>query len=274
MISAREKTLARLSLAALGVDIMVITFCIVALQKIIYGFYPFAPDLLILAIIPLVFILHFIIVEFIAGGNSIGRMSTGLLVRDELSGKAIRLGTAAKRSTKVFLCAGVPSINANKLPKYNKMQERCLYSDWVGSIPDEGVASGSPNASASISNQQIHHRQKRQLPIATGLKVITGPEKGKTAYFEKGKSFQKSGMYIVGRASAADLVLAKDTSVSSVHFRIFRKNNKVLIIDGKNSSQASKIGTFVNKALISNTKPSQLNSGDLISVGKTFLKVF
>lgn len=270
MTSVRERALARLSVSALAVDAMVVTLFVVGGHELIRRYIPNSPDWLYILTVPVVLIVHFLIVEFLAGGVSIGRLSTGLIIRDEKTGIKPRLSSSFKRFGSVFMTMGLPSLNPSRLPDYNKIQERCLCSDWVGSI----IASDtSPKRRQTPSANQNAEQTKVDIS-RLGLQVVDGPHKGDVKQFRQGKTFSKNKMFIVGRdAKLSDIVLSKDKSVSTVHFRIALKNNFFYIIDGKSSSEKSKLGTFLNGSKVDNHKPRSLKFGDIIKAGQTTMRV-
>lgn len=272
MQNIREKTLARLSIAALAVDIMVVTLIVIGTQSAIKQYLNPAPQWLILAVIPVMLALHFLIVDILAGGLSIGRLSTGLMLRDQKTGGKPSFASSIKRCISVLFSLGLPSLNPQSLPKYNKRQDRCMCSDWVGSAEHSHVS--SPASAVNHDSQGGQGLSSKQDTKQLGLQVVSGPNNGILKRFMQGKSFAKNSMFIVGRdTKLSDIVLADDKSVSSVQFRVALRNGRLLIIDGKSSTEASRYGTLVNGKKISNTKPSVLRLGDFIKIGQTTLKV-
>ncbi|MBL4696383.1 MAG: FHA domain-containing protein [Rhizobiaceae bacterium] len=270
MSSVRERALARLSVSAFAVDAMVVTLFVVGGHELIRRYMPTSPDWVYILAVPIVLILHFLVVEFLAGGVSIGRLSTGLYIRDEKTGAKPKLSSSFKRCGSVFMTMGLPSLSSTKLPNYNKIQERCLCSDWVGSI----IVSDTPPNRHHIPAANQSSKQTKVDISRFGLQVLDGPHKGNVKQFRQGKKFPKNKMFIVGRdAKLSDIVLSNDKSVSMVHFRIALKNSNFYIIDGRSSSEKSKLGTFLNGSKIDNHKPRSLKFGDIIKAGQTTMRV-
>lgn len=239
-------------------------------HELIRRYIPNSPDWVYILTVPIVLILHFLVVEFLAGGVSIGRLSTGLIIRDEKSGVKPRLSSSFRRCGSVLVTLGLPSLNPTRLPGYNKMQERCLCSDWVGSIIESDTTPNRIHVPAPNQNAE-----PTKVDISRfGLQVVDGPHKGIMKQFRQGKNFSKDKMFIVGRdAKLSDIVLSKDKSVSMVHFRIALKNNSFHIVDGRNSSEKSKLGTFLNGSKVDNRKSRSLKFGDIIKAGQTTMRV-
>ena len=81
----------------------------------------------------------------------------------------------------------------------------------------------------------------------------------------KGASYDLTDEVTVGRASGCQVNLS-DPTVSQLHARIFRRDNRIYIEDLGSSN-----GTYVNRKKVSS--PVALRRGDRIAVGSTVLEV-
>lgn len=83
---------------------------------------------------------------------------------------------------------------------------------------------------------------------------------------QKGKSFELSDEFIVGRADKCHLVLNDDTYVSQMHARFFSRDGAFMVED-----MGSTNGTYLNRRRI--TSPTELQRGDRVKIGKTVLEM-
>ena len=83
---------------------------------------------------------------------------------------------------------------------------------------------------------------------------------------QKGKSFDLSDEFIVGRADKCHLVLNDDTYVSQMHARFFSRDETFMVED-----LGSTNGTYLNRRRI--TSATELQRGDRVKIGKTVLEM-
>lgn len=266
MSNSREKALARLSIAAFAVDAMVVTLLIALCYKALDNLIANVPIWIIFAIIPAVLFLHFLFVELVIGGKSIGRLSTGLRIEDQKTGTIPKISDRAKHCSLVIAQLGIPSLNSQKLPKYNKKSVRCIRSDWAGSVttPQEpSIKSKPPSVNLAFKNEPINLAK-------IGIIVTKGPDRNKNIRFSKAPNYIKSSVLLIGSNSKfCDFTLSNDKTVSNIHCRLTVKNNKCLILDGLNANKASTHGTYISDVKVSNQKPSIINIGDIIKIGNS-----
>jgi hypothetical protein len=118
-------------------------------------------------------------------------------------------------------------------------------------------------------------RQARSNPrhIATESRP-PAPRRGKgPLYLEvvepadrAGQRFDVDGEVTIGRSPGCGIATTYDIYSSTVHARLFRQDNRVLVED-----LGSTNGTFVNSERV--TKPTKLGRGDLVQVGGTVFQV-
>ncbi|MDP9067738.1 MAG: FHA domain-containing protein [Actinomycetota bacterium] len=82
---------------------------------------------------------------------------------------------------------------------------------------------------------------------------------------KKGRTFDLTNEFIIGRADKCHLVL-DDSYVSQMHARIFPRDDSYLVED-----LGSTNGTYLNRRRI--TSPTQLQRGDHVKIGKTVLEM-
>jgi hypothetical protein len=70
---------------------------------------------------------------------------------------------------------------------------------------------------------------------------------------------------LIGRAEVCDIGLFGDSNIERAHARIFRQNNRYILVD-----EGTPAGTFVNDQRV--TQPTRLKSGDAIRLGSTVLR--
>jgi pSer/pThr/pTyr-binding forkhead associated (FHA) protein len=82
---------------------------------------------------------------------------------------------------------------------------------------------------------------------------------------QKGKVFELTDEVTVGRASGCQVALT-DPTVSQLHARVFRRDNRIYIEDLGSSN-----GTFVNRKKV--TAAVAIRRGDRLAFGSTILEV-
>lgn len=91
------------------------------------------------------------------------------------------------------------------------------------------------------------------------LRILEPPEL-------RGETYPLGDEITVGRGGGCGIVLTADQFVSTVHARVFRRGDDVLIED-----LGSRNGTFVNGERV--TAPTRLRRGDRIQFGQTIAEV-
>jgi len=90
--------------------------------------------------------------------------------------------------------------------------------------------------------------------------VVVSPEE------DRGKEFPLPDEVTVGRAGGCAVLLARDTFVSQLHARVFRRGGDLLVED-----LGSTNGTFLNGKKV--TAPVTVRKGDKIQFGRTTMEV-
>ncbi|WP_321341291.1 FHA domain-containing protein [uncultured Cohaesibacter sp.] len=290
MAEKQEKVLARISLAAMAVDFLVIAF----LTEILLDFFkhdiwvsafgnagnaindaPYIPAFL------LALLLHLFVTEVLAGGYSLGRMCMGLSIRDLDNNSPPRFIRRLKRVSSIVAVAGLRSLNLNSLAPHNKSRECCLHSDWIGACPDllQTKTTGSPLLRSKIARPKQEavsaESARRSAGVLTSISVVSGPDRGKRMPFNKGRMFKEQGIFTIGRsADQVDLALTNDPTVSRVHCCIMLRNGAFHIKDGSYKGKAgSTHGTFVDNQTVDAAKTMVLDGREVIKVGSNFLRL-
>jgi pSer/pThr/pTyr-binding forkhead associated (FHA) protein len=127
---------------------------------------------------------------------------------------------------------------------------RVLRAVWVQTTTPAPAATGTPAG-------DVTQRAGSSAPVAH-LRVVEPAE-------QKGKTYDVTDEVTVGRASGCQVALA-DPTVSQLHARIFRRDNKLYVEDLGSSN-----GTYVNRKKVS--APVAIRRGDRLAMGATILEV-
>jgi len=274
MSEAAERAIARLSITAFAVDALVVTLMVAVAHQVIEQNFQYAPQWLYIVVIPLMLLIHFLIVELLAMGISVGRLSCGIRVVSEDTGTTPGIMQRFRRCLLVLSTLGLRSLNIHRLPAYNRHPSGLLASDWAG--PASAVTR-TTNGRRDKRGEKISRMEPTPVTgITRGetmLQVTEGPHSGQTAALRTSKRFQEKGLYIIGRKPGVDLVLSKDPNVSAVHCHIRAQNRLFYLIDGAGKDKPSTNGTKLNKKIVGSNSPVVLKNGDEIRLGGTALKV-
>ena len=103
----------------------------------------------------------------------------------------------------------------------------------------------------------------REVGVAQGsaarVRIVAPPE-------AKGLTFDLADETTVGRGTNCGIPLSDDTTVSQLHARFFRQNNKLFVED-----LGSTNGTFVNRRQAKRAVP--VKRGDRVQIGQTVLEL-
>lgn len=274
MSDASERAIARLSIAALAVDALVVTLLVAITYRVIEQYTSSVPQWIYVVIIPGVLLAHFLVVELLARGMSIGRLCSGIRVVEEGTGAAPGMATRMKRCLLVLATGGLRSLNINALPAYSKNPSGCLCSDWAGRVAP--ITRSTNQKRAALPEMGPRNDATPVTGVTRGeavLQVIGGPHAGQTATLEQSQRFKTKGIYVVGRKPGVDLVLSKDANVSGLHCHIRSQGKVYYIVDGAGENKPSTNGTRLNNKAVSPTTPTILKNGDTIGVGGTTMRV-
>lgn len=274
MSDASERAIARLSIAALAVDALVVTLLVAIAYQVIDRNTTSVPQWIYVLIIPIVLLAHFLVVELLARGMSIGRLCSGIKVVEEGTGAVPGMAARMKRCLLVLATGGLRSLNINALPAYNKHPSGCLCSDWAGrvapitrstnqkreALPEVGPSDDTTPVTGVTRGEAV-------------LQISGGPHAGQTATLRQSQRFKTKGLYVIGRKPGVDLVLSKDANVSGVHCHIRTQGKLYYIVDGAGQDKPSTNGTRLNNKAVSSSSPAILKNGDTIGVGGTTMRV-
>ena len=275
MKEANERAIARLSIAAFAVDVLVVTLLVAIVHRLIDQNMTYPPQWIYILAIPAVLLAHFLIVEILARGMSLGRLCSGVRIVEEQTGAAPGMAVRFKRCMMVLAKgAGFPSLNINALPAYNKHPSGCLHSDWAGKVPAVTRATNQKRDimpdTATLSDVTPVTGVTRGEAV---LQINSGPHAGQTATLRQSQRFKTKGIYVIGRKPGVDLVLGKDANVSGVHCQIRMRGDLYYLIDGAGKDKPSTNGTRLNKKGLSTNSPVALKNGDIIGVGSTNMRL-
>lgn len=262
-----ERTLTLLNLAAISVDMMLVLFVTRGLWSLLdAGFFgaffgqlpPWGEPALFFAMLAA----HYVFVELVTAGYSIGRLATGLHLIDGRTKQVAPLRSRANHLVNAMATGGLRSISTLRLAPYNKAPSCKLASDWAGSVDNDKLELPLRSAPPSPGMPPV------------GLSVEAGPHAGKGYDLDALLGRKRDGVFIIGRDPKRTLiVLPNDNGVSRIHCRMARKGSALFILDGAAQNKGSTGGTMVNGKAVSTVKPVRLQSGDKIKIGATIIGV-
>ncbi len=239
-----RKTLARLSVTATTIDLLVSIFIVRMLSPIILPAHlvsEYGAILDLILLVPAV-VLHLFVCELVFAGQSFGRFCAGLTIT-ETNGSVLKFSTRIKRFWLKFFSLGLVAFNPNKLPFYNRSESILLSASLLGDPIESGVTTK-------------HWR----------LTVISGQHKGSA---EKLANVLK-----IGRETAwADLVLNKEQLVSSRHCIIERRGSGLVVSDVGTDGRGSKNGTTINGSMIPRGTWKSLGNRDVLGVANVKIRI-
>lgn len=267
MVSSFERALAKLSLAAMMLDLL---FCVM-IWKFVRESVPWvktSPALGGLIAFVLVVVVYVFFVEVLFAGRSIGRFSLGLSVSPPGTAEALPLAIRLKRFFSICSGFGLKSLNPNRLPDHNCADGIAFRSDLAGRAP---VRSKPESGRATLSAPRAPSTAGTRSGEGQGgfdIEVVSGPHRGMHMALKDGHSFQRSGMFTIGRAAVwADLVLDQDPKVSSMHCRLAVKDGRLYIADGAAVQRPSTNGTLIGGSSLSADNFVPLRAGATVTIG-------
>ncbi|WP_417418550.1 FHA domain-containing protein [Hoeflea sp.] len=275
MKEANERAVARLSIAAFAVDALVVTLLVAIVHQLVERNMPYAPQWIYILVIPVVLLVHFLIVEMLARGVSVGRLCSGIRIVEERTGAAPGVAARFKRCMMVLTRGGgLPSLNINALPAYNKHPSGCLHSDWAGRVA--AVTRATSQKRESVPEIETRAEVTPVTGVTRGeavLQINSGPHAGQTATLRQSQRFKTKGLYVIGRKPGVDLVLGKDANISGVHCQIRLHGGLYYLADGAGKDKPSTNGTRLNDKAVSAKTPVVLKNGDIIGAGSTNMRL-
>lgn len=265
-----ECALARLSVAALAIDALLVVIASVILSDHIpseisklFGYLDTSYDFLsfIMAFF-FVTIVYLFVTEIILGGLTIGRLCCGLKIKDSTSNSPPSMLYRFRRLSEILIKMGFTSLHLKKVPAHNKRLNGALCSDWV----DFDLT--------TLSTQTKLPREKSK-PVSTRvkgafLKNLSDPSSSKVVNLQSGRLYKSKGIFYIGRTSErSDMVLSSDKTVSKTHCRIVKRDTGFILADGENRSKSSTGGTFLNGKELEASKIHPLKHGDKINIGQS-----
>ena len=279
----RERALAKLSIAALAIDFILVLaiwkLCREALPAP-YGFFKIVATWFWLGL-PLGLLLHLFFSEIVLSGWSLGRFCCGLSVAHR-NPTSSTVGWRMRRAFVILTRFGLGSLNPNRLPAYNCAEDIVFSSDLAGPAPTRSKVRSTPVPSPSPSSGA---RTAGPAPVETGraarrtalpgkLEVIAGPHKGMTAHLVEGRMFPKDGLFRIGRDPAwADLVLSKDARISGRHCFLAARGGQLAVADGNGAGGASTNGTIVDGRRLQGLAPEPVSHNSTISIGDSVIRL-
>jgi hypothetical protein len=263
-ILEKEKALAKLSLAAISIDLLLS----ISLWRL--GMDYLAPERRPQFVAPIalfcVMIAHLFVVEVLFGGHSLGRLCCGLTISSAQGGEGMPFFQRIKRFILILTRFGLGSLNPNRLPSYNCSAGVIFRSDFVGQAPVRNKGANPPIATPVAAKPRSSER-RREGPV---LRVTAGPHSGTEIALSSGSFFAENGLFHIGRTAGwADFTFDKDARVSSRQCRIYARDGKLFVADGEAAGKPSRNGTLVNGKALSTDSFQPLASGASIRIGES-----
>lgn len=270
-MSYQEKSLAKLSLAAMFLDLLI---CVSVWQSlratagdIVLQSVALTGIVLFLAVCAL----YVFLFEVLLNGRSIGRVCLGLSVAPCGGGERLSFSQRIRRFLAIVSGFGLRSLNPNRLPSHNCSEWIIFRSDLAGVAPTRSkstqgkVSVRAPEKSASVTT-------------STGgrlvVRVVAGPHVGTALRLTDASTFATDGIFKIGRlAGWGDLALSRDKKVSQRHCRLKYKSGQVYVADGASSTNPSSNGTYVGGQRIGAREFVPLSLGKELQLGDSRLVV-
>ncbi|WP_321501846.1 FHA domain-containing protein [Breoghania sp.] len=219
--------------------------------------------------VPLGLIAYLFLAEIVFSGWSPGRFCCGLHVGHR-NPAASTLGWRLKRFSSLLLGCGY-AVHPNRLPACNCSAEVLFRSDITGEAPIRAPARSSGNSrpqSPAPASPSRPASAPRTPELPQRVEIVAGPHKGQSALLASGRAFAKSGEFRIGRdPNWADLLLTGDTQVSSRHCIVWRRGDRLEIIDGAGTGKGSTNGTKIGTVTVSATAPQTLPANATVTLG-------
>lgn len=273
----QEKALAKLSLAAICIDLLLsISFWRMGMEFLAGPRLP--PYVAPLALVG-VMVLHLFAVEVLFGGRSLGRLCCGLTVSSTRSANEMPIFQRLTRFVSILMRFGLGSLNPNRLPSYNCVEGVCFRSDLAGEAAvrskDSRAVTGAQSPASARSGGKAGAGKTAGAPLDRRIRgarliVTAGPHKGADILLASGKSFLGAGIFNVGRTAGwSDFAFDQDSRVSSRQCRIYRKGDSLFVADGPETSKPSRNGTFLNGKPVSADAYQRVIPGSVIRIGES-----
>ena len=270
-MSYQEKSLARLSLAAMFLDLLI---CVCVWQSLRAA----AGDIVLqsvaltgIVVFLAVCALYVFLYEVLLNGRSIGRLCLGLSVAPFGSGERLSFGQRMKRFLAIVSGFGLRSLNPSRLPSYNCSGSIIFRSDLAGVAP---TRSKSRQSKVSLPPRETSASAATSTAGRLVVRVVNGPHSGTALRLTDAPTFAVDGIFKIGRLVGwGDLVLSRDNKVSQSHCRLRYKAGQVYVADGANSTSPSSNGTFVGGQRIGATEFVPLPLGKALHLGDSRLVV-
>jgi uncharacterized RDD family membrane protein YckC len=270
-MSYQEKSLAKLSLAAMFLDLLV---CVSVWQSLRV----FAGDMVLqsvaltgIVVFLAVCALYVFLSEVLLNGRSIGRLCLGLSVAPCGGGETLSFGQRIRRFLAIVSGFGLRSLNPNRLPSHNCSASIIFRSDLAGVAP---TRSKSRQSKVSVAPRETSASSPTSTAARLVVRVVTGPHLGTALRLTDASTFAVDGIFKIGRLTGwGDLVLSRDNKVSQRHCRLSYKAGQVYVADGANSTSPSSNGTFVGGQRIGTEEFVPLQLGNALHLGDSRLVV-
>ncbi len=258
MTANREAALARLSLSAAAIDLLVITLIVKAIHRLIPEIPVLYGEFLFWSAVPAAWIVHLFVVEILAGGWSIGRLCLGLQVADAVTGEPLGKLQRIGRFASILSTFGLRSLSARKLASHHTSSSVSYTSNLSGVLQVRGLG------------RQDRQSSKSATPKALVIKVLSGPHANQTVKLATGRTFSRDGYFNVGRDRTwADLVLDADDQVSGNHCRIRVQSGRIWVADWGSNGGGSTNGTYIGARRLKPVDFTQIDPGTHMRVGNT-----
>lgn len=270
-MSYQEKSLAKLSLAAMFLDLLICVSAWQSLRAITGDIVLQSVALTGIALFLAVSAFYVFLFEVLLNGRSIGRLCLGLSIAPCGGGERLSLGQRMRRFLAIVSGFGLRSLNPNKLPSHNCSEWIIFRSDLAGVAP---TRSKSTQSKVSVRAPEKSASDTTSTGGRLVVRVVAGPHVGTALRLTDASTFAVDGIFKIGRLTGwGDLVLSRDNKVSQRHCRLSYRAGQLYAADGANATSPSRNGTFVGGKRIGAREFVPLPIGKALQLGDSTLIV-
>ena len=169
--SGNQKVLARLSLAALLIDFLIIVMISHMLTEPVsdvqqVGQYTMTPIIKMAALFFAVFIVYLFVCEIILGSFSPGQLLLGIKVLDP-QGQKLSVAMRIKRLGLKLFSFGITALNPNQLPFYNRSKRVVVVSDIFENA--QAVSNDSGKSWTVTVASGVHKGKKSRINLPSDM---------------------------------------------------------------------------------------------------------
>lgn len=266
-----DRAFSVLSLTALAIDVLVV-FLLLSVFADSASMAPhlrqwgISSGLLSLLALPIGLALHYLLVEIVFSGRSIGRLCTGLNYIQADTGATASLGARLQRFSATLARLGTGTLSLSTRPSSDRRMPCTLTSDWIGVLaPDPAKHNTSIQSPVKAPGSGTLTTARQ----TASLLVTHGPSKGTSSSLSVAIKGEGNGVFVIGRdPQKSHLLLISDPSVSRIQCRIALRNGQYILVDGAASTEPSAYGTKLDGRQVAPAPAAVIKDGSTIEIGQ------